>query len=134
MRVISTKVHGMLDYPLGIVLILFPNIFSLTDDSGAAIWVPRIIGILILATSLMTKYEFGVVKVISMVNHLRLDYVMSLLLAVSPWLFGFHDEGANAWLIIFCLHKKKTAPKEPFFRCFGPLLVAAAAIAATTTK
>jgi hypothetical protein len=105
MRVISTKVHGMLDYPLGIVLILFPNIFSLTDDSGAAIWVPRIIGILILATSLMTKYEFGVVKVISMVNHLRLDYVMSLLLAVSPWLFGFHDEGANAWLpyVIFGL-------------------------------
>lgn len=98
MRIISTKVHGMLDYPLAIILLFAPNIFDFSDVGGAAVAVPRIIGVLIIFTSLMTKYEFGVFKVISMANHLRLDYAASLLLAASPFIFGFADEEANAWV------------------------------------
>jgi hypothetical protein len=103
MRVISTKVHGMLDYPLGIVLILAPNIFGFSDVGGAAVLIPRIIGVVILLSSLMTKYELGLIKVISMVNHLRLDYLASLLLAASPFIFGFHDEKKGAWVPLVVL-------------------------------
>jgi hypothetical protein len=30
--------------------------------------------------------------------HNLIDVVAGALLALSPWLFGFADEGANAWL------------------------------------
>jgi hypothetical protein len=30
--------------------------------------------------------------------HLMNDYVASLFLAASPWLFGFNDQPKNAWL------------------------------------
>lgn len=98
MRVISTKVHGAVDYILGIVLIAAPNILGFDDVGGAAEMVPRIIGVMLLLSGLMTKHELGVVKVISMVNHLRLDYLAALFLAASPFLFSFSDEETNAWL------------------------------------
>jgi hypothetical protein len=31
-------------------------------------------------------------------THLMADAGLGVLLAVSPWLFGFADEGTNAWL------------------------------------
>lgn len=98
MRIISTRTHAMTDYPLGIILLLAPNLFGFSEVGGAAVTIPRLVGLLIILTSLITKYEGGVVKVISMVNHLRLDYLAALLLALSPILFGFIDEEANAWL------------------------------------
>jgi hypothetical protein len=97
MKVISTKVHGMLDYPLGLILLFAPEIFGFSELGDAAVAIPRIVGVLILVTSIFTKYELGLVKMISMANHLRLDYAAAILLAISPFLFGFADEEANAW-------------------------------------
>jgi hypothetical protein len=39
----------------------------------------------------MTNYEFGLSKSISMRTHLMLDLMSGILLAASPWLFGFSD-------------------------------------------
>jgi hypothetical protein len=41
--------------------------------------------------SLLTDYELGASRTLSMRTHLTLDLVGGLLLAVSPWLFGFDD-------------------------------------------
>lgn len=98
MKFISTKVHGYLDYLSAIALFAAPYLFGFAEVGGAAVWVPWIIGAVILVQSLMTRYELGVVKVIPMSMHLMLDYGASLLLAASPWLFGFADESANVWL------------------------------------
>jgi hypothetical protein len=53
---------------------------------------PIIIGVLIIGKSLMTDYELGVVKAIPMGVHLTLDIATGVILAVSPWVFGFADE------------------------------------------
>ena len=50
-----------------------------------------ILGMGILLYSFFTKYELGVLRVISMPVHLTLDLVTGALLAASPWLFGFSD-------------------------------------------
>jgi hypothetical protein len=48
--------------------------------------------------ALMTRYELGVIKVIPMTVHLTIDYAAGLLLAASPWIFGFADRPPNAWV------------------------------------
>src|SRR4051794_35144651 len=90
-RPIPTKVHGMLDYTLGVILFFAPNIFGFADVGGPAEWVPRAVAVIALVQSLLTRYELGLVKVLPMRMHLIDDYVVGAFLAASPWLFKFHD-------------------------------------------
>ncbi len=88
MRVISTRTHGMIDYIMGVVLILAPWLFQFAN-SGPSTWVPIALGIAIIVYSLFTDYELGAVHAISMPAHLWMDAIGGLFLAFSPWLFGF---------------------------------------------
>lgn len=91
MRVIPTRTHGILDYVIGILLIVAPWLFDFADG-GAEQWVPIVLGAGVILYSLVTDYELGVIKVIPMPTHLILDIVGGIILAASPWLFGFADE------------------------------------------
>jgi hypothetical protein len=98
MKIIPTFVHGIADYIGGIALLAAPNIFGFAEVGGAAVWIPRIVGIIVLLQSICTNYEVGLVKVLPMKMHLMNDYVASLFLAASPWLFGFADRPSNVWM------------------------------------
>ena len=90
MRIIPTKVHGMLDYIVGVLLIAAPWLFNF-DRGGAETWVPVVVGVLVLLQAIMTDYEAGVIHKISMVNHLRMDFILGVILAASPWIFNFSN-------------------------------------------
>jgi hypothetical protein len=79
-----------MDYLMGVLLIASPWLFGFANG-GAAQWVPVILGISALIYSLMTNYELGVAKTISMKTHLTLDLMSGIFLAASPWIFGFND-------------------------------------------
>jgi hypothetical protein len=81
----------MLDYPAGLLLIASPWLFGFNDDTTAS-RIPMAIGIVMLLQSLMTDYEMGALRKISMRSHLTLDALAGLFLMASPWLFGFADE------------------------------------------
>jgi uncharacterized membrane protein HdeD (DUF308 family) len=89
--------HGMLDYPAGILLIAAPWIFGFSDIDAARN-VAIIIGAIVIVQSLMTDYEFSVADVLPLSAHLMMDVVAGIVLAASPWIFGFADEGTAAWL------------------------------------
>lgn len=91
MRFIETKTHGYLDYIMGLFLIAAPWIFDFADG-GAKQWVPIVLGAGMIVYSLMTDYEMGASRQISMGTHLTLDLLGGALLAASPWIFGFADE------------------------------------------
>lgn len=91
MRFIPTRIHGLLDYLVGVVLILAPWIFGFADTTAAAMWVPVILGAGVILYSLLTDYEWGLVHTIPMPIHLWLDGIGGLVLLLSPWLFGFAD-------------------------------------------
>lgn len=97
-RFLPTKVHGALDYVVGIALILAPNIFQFAEVGGAAVLIPRVLGVALIVYSLITRYEWGVIKLISMPYHLMIDFLAALFLALSPFLFGFSNKEPNAWL------------------------------------
>jgi hypothetical protein len=56
---------------------------------------PVALGAGAIAYSLFTDYELGAVKIIPMPVHLALDASSGVLLAASPWLFGF---GEDVWV------------------------------------
>jgi hypothetical protein len=96
-RFLPTKVHGLLDYVVAIALILAPNIFQFSGNAAAA-WIPRLLGVVLIVYSVLTNYEWGVFKVVAMPYHLVIDFLASLFLAASPFLFGFYRESLNVWL------------------------------------
>jgi hypothetical protein len=91
MQLIPTRIHGYLDYLMGVVLIASPWVFDFADG-GVEQWLPIILGAGVILYSLLTDYELGAMRVIPMPFHLLLDVASGALLAASPWLFGFDDE------------------------------------------
>jgi hypothetical protein len=99
MRTIPTRVHALLDYTVGVLLIAAPWIFQFADESTAAKWISVIAGIAMIGLSAMTDYEGGfLTRAIPMRMHLATDAAVGVFLVASPWLFGFADQGVNAWL------------------------------------
>ncbi len=45
----------------------------------------------LLGMSLVTRYELSIAKIIPLRAHLGVDLAAGILLAVSPWLFGFAE-------------------------------------------
>jgi hypothetical protein len=118
MRLLSTKVHGYLDYLVGALLIAAPWIFGF-DRGGAETWVPVILGASAILYSLFTDYEMGVTSGISMRTHLTLDMLSGLILAMSPWIFGFADYVYVPHLVLGILEigAALTTRREP---AYGP--------------
>lgn len=90
MKIISSKLHGVLDYLVGIILIISPWLFGFANP-GAQMTIPVTLGIGAIIYSIVTKYELGIFKIIPFRIHLIIDALSGILLASSPWLFGFAD-------------------------------------------
>ena len=99
-RFIPTSVHGVLDYIVGIELIAAPWIFGFAYVGGIAVYLPIILGILLIIYSLVTKYELGIpgIRFLPMPYHLVVDFVAAAFLALSPFIFGFYTRPLNVWL------------------------------------
>jgi hypothetical protein len=90
MKPIPSRVHGILDYVVGVLLLLAPSLFGFADNDAARN-TAYIVGIGTLLYSVFTAYELGVVKIIPYRVHLGLDLVAGIFLALSPWLLDFAD-------------------------------------------
>lgn len=88
MKIISSKTHGVLDYLVGIILIISPWLLGFATG-GAEMWIPIILGAGAIIYSIITNYELGFFKILSFKFHLSIDTLSGILLASSPWLFGF---------------------------------------------
>jgi hypothetical protein len=84
MEKLSTKAHGMIDYPTALTQI---GIAPLMDGpEGTTMLVS---GAMSLVNSLCTDYELGVIPMYSMRTHLIMDGLNGAFLALSPLIFGF---------------------------------------------
>src|SRR5437764_10893166 len=80
---ISTMLHGVLDYVTAPTLMVLPRALG---------WGPKVTTLLstaglgVLAYSVLTRYELGLVKVLPMKAHLALDMASGGMLALSPFM------------------------------------------------
>jgi SPW repeat len=90
MRFLPTSVHGVIDYLWGLALLASPWIFGFADVPAAR-WTALVFGVGAMLYSALTAYELGLLKILPMPMHLVLDGVGGVVLAASPFLFGFAD-------------------------------------------
>ena len=100
LRFVPTQVHGIFDYVGGVALISAPFLFGFFSVGGMAVILPMVLGVGLIAYSLLTRYELGIpaIKFIPMQLHLLFDFVAAALIAASPFLFGFYHNTPNVWL------------------------------------
>jgi hypothetical protein len=91
MKFISSKAHGMFDYIGGLLLIILPFVLLPAAAPAIARIVPVIIGVLIIVMALFTNYELGIFHKIGIANHLMIDNGLGVVLAITPWVFGFYQ-------------------------------------------
>ena len=84
---ISTRT---LDYAVGSIMIAAPWLFGFAAN-GPETWIFVALGLAALIYSLLTDYELGFIRALPLRAHLSLDLLNGLLLAASPFLFGFAD-------------------------------------------
>lgn len=84
MRFLPTRLHGILDYVVGLIVIALPIAFSL---QGAALLALVGLGVLAIGYSLLTDYELGVVRFLRVRFHLALDFAFGVALLLTPTIF-----------------------------------------------
>lgn len=90
--------HSIIGFIVGLALIIAPEVFGFSDVGGAAVMIPRILGVIIILSELMVRGSFSGAGFVPMKLHLGMDVILGAFLALSPWLFSFSDQGTNAWL------------------------------------
>jgi hypothetical protein len=118
MHILSTRTHGVIDYLMGLVLIAAPYVLGFATG-GPEQWVPMALGIGMIVYSLVTDYELAVAHLLPMRAHLVLDGLAGLLLAASPWLFGFADQVYLPHLILGVLEVGTSVVTDPHPRRDG---------------
>ena len=72
MRFIPARIHGVVDYPWGLLIAASPWLFGFADGSAAQ-WMPVLLGGGIVLMNLLTDYEPGLVRIIPVSVHLVVD-------------------------------------------------------------
>ncbi len=99
MKRITSRTHGVLDYIVGVALILAPYLFGFADNPAArnTAW---FVGAATILLSLITAYELSIAKLVPFRAHVGIDIAMGIFLALSPWIFGFADRIVAPHLIV----------------------------------
>ncbi len=85
---ITRRQHGAIDYTYSAVVAVSPELLKIKQENKATTLCRTLAGGA-LVYSLLTKAEWGAVKVIPFKAHLLIDKTTSLFALSAPWLLGF---------------------------------------------
>ena len=99
-RIITPRVHGLLDYMSAIVLILAPSVLEFNEVSPYAYWLSVIAGVILILYSLMTDYDFSIGILIPLKTHLVIDFSAGVLFILWPFIFDFTGLALAYYLVM----------------------------------
>lgn len=85
MRFIPTRLHGIVDYLVGLVMMGLPYVLGLDGTPQIAL---VILGVVVIFHSLITDYELGMLRFLRVRFHLFLDALLGIALLIFPSLFN----------------------------------------------
>ena len=85
---IPRQLHAVLDYSYAALFSAAPELVGFTNEEVAA-RLSRVVSGGVLTTSLLTRYELGLIRVLPFKAHLAADVAVGLLTLGAPFLFGF---------------------------------------------
>ena len=98
---ISPNTHAMIEPLMAVLLIASPWIFGFSDVDDAKT-IAIVVGAIMLVAGAMTQWRYSLVKLIPLRTHMATDLLLGAVLILSPFVFGFSDEGgATRFMIIF---------------------------------
>jgi hypothetical protein len=90
----------MIEPLMAVLIIVSPWLFSFSDVSDAKT-ICIIVGIVMLLAGAMTQWRYSLVKLIPLRTHFMTDLLIAAVLILTPFIFGFSDEGgATRFMII----------------------------------
>jgi hypothetical protein len=98
MKIISPKVHGIIDYLVVVFLLASPLIFGFTGR--VALFTYALAGVHLVLT-LLTNYSAGVVKIIPLPVHGLIEFIVGLLLIIMAYCFLTHHPDARHFYMVF---------------------------------
>ena len=98
-RFLPAWFHAIADYAVGALLII---VALAVGDEGTAIATGVVVGAVVLAVSMLTKYPLGVRKVLPFTVHSAGDYLAAALLVISPFALSYTDSdgGLSAFYVV----------------------------------
>lgn len=91
----SPNAHSAAEPLIALILIASPWIFGFSDvDTATGLAVG--IGVAVLVGGMLTRWRFSLAKIIPLEVHFAWDLGIAALLILSPFIFGFGDEGGAA--------------------------------------
>ena len=88
LKPIPRPVHGVLDYGYAALFAAAPELVGFSEEEIAA-RLSRVVSGGVALTSLLTRYELGLIRVLPFKAHLTADVAVGLLTLGAPFLFGF---------------------------------------------
>ncbi len=89
MKIISIKVHGILDYLTVLIFAVAPTMFGF---SGAPSYLSYALSGIHFLMSALTNFPLGAWKVIPVSIHKLVETIVGPVLIVLPWIFGFASD------------------------------------------
>lgn len=98
-RLLPAWLHAVADYAVGAVLILAA---LMVGGTTGAVATGIVVGVTVLAVSMLTRYPLGVVKVLPFQVHSAGDYLAAGLLLAAPFVLNFResDGGLTALYLV----------------------------------
>jgi hypothetical protein len=87
-RLLPAWLHAIADYAVGAVLIIAA---LAVGGTAGAVGTGIVVGVTVLAVSMLTRYPLGVVKVLPFQVHSAGDYLAAALLLVAPFALHFSE-------------------------------------------
>lgn len=106
--------HGVADYLYAPLVFAAPTLAGFEEEEQAAT-ACHLIGGGVMASTTLTKAEWGLCRVLPFKAHLALDVAVSLFSLAAPWIFGFsgNAKARNTFIAMGTVGGIVTALTEP---------------------
>jgi hypothetical protein len=98
MRPISVPVHALIDYPLAVAMLLAPSGFGFGRSGVAEDLAIRGIGAAFLLLCLATRYDLGLLPLLSMRSHRNVETLTGLVLILVAFAGRFSARAARVYV------------------------------------